>query len=105
MFDQLRRRTSAGSTKHLASDFVCSNPDGSFVDRTAFLKQTARPVGVSNIEIHDLSVRVMGDFALIHARTTYTMPNGNPGSSRYTDAWRREQGRWLAVSAHITPVK
>ncbi|PYO04198.1 MAG: DUF4440 domain-containing protein, partial [Candidatus Rokuibacteriota bacterium] len=28
----------------LAEDFLCSNPDGSLVDRAGFLVQTARPV-------------------------------------------------------------
>ena len=86
----------------LADDFFCSNPDGSLVDRAAFLKQTARPVVISNIEAHDVNIRLMGDFAIIHARTTYTMPDGKPGAGRYTDVWARRNGRWLAVSAHVT---
>jgi ketosteroid isomerase-like protein len=91
--------------RNLAADFVCTNPDGSLVDREQFLKQTALPVNVSNIEAHDVIVRVMGDFAIIHARTTYSLANGQTGSRRYTDVWARRQGRWLAVSAHITPVR
>ena len=55
----------------LAEDFLCSNPDGSLVDRKAFLAQTAVPVKISNLEAQDVSVRLMGDFAIIHARTTY----------------------------------
>jgi ketosteroid isomerase-like protein len=90
---------------HLGADFVCVNSDGSLVDRAAFLKQTALPLAVSNLEVHDVVVRAMGDFALIHARTTFTRADGQTGSNRYTDAWRLEQGRWVAVSAHITPVK
>src|SRR2546426_5725086 len=31
----------------LADDFLCSNPDGSLVDRAGFLKQTALPVKIS----------------------------------------------------------
>ena len=27
----------------------------------------------------------MGDFAIIHARTSYTMPDGQQASGRYTD--------------------
>ena len=38
----------------LAEDFVCSNPDGSLVDRDAFLAQTARPVTISNLTAHDV---------------------------------------------------
>ena len=86
----------------LADDFLCTNPDGSIVDREAFLKQTARPVTISNLQAHDVNVRLMGDFAIIHARTTYARPDGQPGAGRYTDVWARRNGSWLAVSAHVT---
>ncbi|HJQ58351.1 MAG TPA: nuclear transport factor 2 family protein [Vineibacter sp.] len=86
----------------LADDFICSNPDGSLVDRAGFLKQTAVPVKIANIEARDVQVRIMGEFAIIHARTTYTLPDGRPGAGRYTDVWARRDGRWLAVAAHVT---
>ncbi|MGC2317130.1 MAG: nuclear transport factor 2 family protein [Bradyrhizobium sp.] len=86
----------------LADDFFCSNPDKSLVDRAGFLKQTAVPVTIRNLKAHDVNIRVMGDFAIIHAGTTYTMPDGKPGSGRYTDVWARRNGRWLAVSAHVS---
>jgi ketosteroid isomerase-like protein len=86
----------------LADDFLCSNPDGSLVDRKAFLEQTAEPVTIANLEAHEVNVRLMGDFAIIHARTTYTRPDGQAGAGRYTDVWARRGGRWLAVSAHVT---
>lgn len=86
----------------LAPDFLCSNPDGSLVDRAAFLEQTARPVTISNLQAEDVKVRLMGDFAIIHARTTYTTADGRPASGRYTDVWARRDGQWLCVSAHVT---
>ena len=86
----------------LADDFLCSNPDGSLVDRQGFLRQTALPVRISNLEAHDIKVRIMGDFAIIHARTAYATPDGGSGSGRYTDVWARRNGAWLAVSAHVT---
>jgi ketosteroid isomerase-like protein len=86
----------------LADDFMCSNPDGSLIDRAAFLRQTAQPVKISNLEAHDVNVRLMGDFAIIHARTSYTLPEGRQVSGRYTDVWARRGGEWLAVSAHVT---
>src|SRR5256885_9482310 len=79
----------------LADDFLCSNPDGSLVDRAGFLKQTAVPVKISGLQAHEVNVRLMGDFAIIHARTTYTGPDGRAGSGRYTDVWARRHGRWL----------
>jgi ketosteroid isomerase-like protein len=86
----------------LAEDFVCSNPDGSLVDRAGFLTQTARPVTIADLEAHDVDVRLLGDVAIIHARTTYALPDGRQGGGRYTDVWARRDGRWLAVAAHVT---
>jgi uncharacterized protein (TIGR02246 family) len=86
----------------LAPDFLCSNPDGSLVDREKFLKQTARPVTIANLEADAVNVRLFGDFAIVHARTTFTGVDGRAGSGRYTDVWARRDGRWLAISAHVT---
>jgi ketosteroid isomerase-like protein len=86
----------------LAADFYCSNPDKSLVDRAGFLKQTAIPVTIRNLEAHDVRIRVMGDFAIIHARTSYTTPDGQQASGRYTDCWAKQNGRWCAVSAHVS---
>jgi ketosteroid isomerase-like protein len=86
----------------LAEDFYCTNPDKSLVDRAGFLKQTAVPVTIKNLEAHDVKIRVMGDFAIIHAATSYTTPDGKPALGRYTDCWAQQNGRWLAVSAHVS---
>ena len=86
----------------LAEDFYCSNPDKSLVDRAAFLKQTANPVAIKNLKAEDVKIRILGDFAIIHARTSYTMPDGQDAHGRYTDCWARQDGKWLAVSAHVS---
>ena len=85
-----------------AVGIVLTAASGSPVDRSAFLKQTAQPVTISGLEAHDVNVRIMGDVALIHARTTCAGPDGRPRAGRYTDVWARRHGRWLAVSAHVT---
>ena len=86
----------------LAEDFYCSNPDKSLVNRAAFLKQTAVPVTIKNLKAEDVKIRVLGDFAIIHARTSYTTPDGQQASGRYTDCWAKQNGKWLAVSAHVS---
>src|SRR5215475_14163066 len=58
----------------LAADFLCSNPDGSLVDKAQFLAQTAKPVTISSLAIDDVRIRIVGDrgdVALIHARTSF----------------------------------
>jgi ketosteroid isomerase-like protein len=86
----------------LAEDFLCSNPDGSLVDKNQFLAQTARPVTISGLAVQDVRVRILGDVAIIHARTSYTTADSKQRNGRYTDVWARRDGRWLAVSAHVT---
>jgi len=43
----------------------------------------------------------MGNFAIIHARTTYQTPAGK-SAGRYTDIWSRREGRWVCIAAHVT---
>jgi hypothetical protein len=59
---------------HLAPDFFNTNPDGSFIDRKMFLAQIGRGSSVKNIREHDVMIRILGDFAIIHARTSYKNP-------------------------------
>ena len=86
----------------LADDFLCSMPDASLLDRKAFLEYSAQPVIIRNLQAYEVNVRLMGDFAIIHARTSYTAVDGTTGGGRYTDVWARRNGKWVAVSAHVT---
>jgi ketosteroid isomerase-like protein len=85
----------------LSDDFLNTNPDGSLVDKAGFLKQIAPPAKIKDLACGDVNIRIMGDFAIIHARTTYTSLDGRPGQGRYTDIWARRDGRWLCVAAQV----
>jgi ketosteroid isomerase-like protein len=85
----------------LAEDFLNTNPDGSLVDKAGFLKQIAPPAKIRDLACHDVKLRVMGDFAIIHARTSYRSLDGKPGRGRYTDIWARRNGRWVCVAAQV----
>jgi ketosteroid isomerase-like protein len=86
----------------LSEDFLNTNPDGSFVDRAGFLAQIARGATISDLQEHDVRIRLFGDVAIIHARTTFRKPDGQKGAGRYTDVYARRQGRWLCVAAQVT---
>jgi ketosteroid isomerase-like protein len=85
----------------LSDDFLNTNPDGSLIDRAGFLKQIAPKAKISNLACHDVNIRVMGDFAIIHARTSYALPGGRQGNGRYTDIWAKRGGKWLCVAAQV----
>jgi ketosteroid isomerase-like protein len=86
----------------LAEAFYCSNPDGTLINREGFLAQTARPVTIANLRAEDVMIRLFGDVAIIHARTSFTKPDGSHGAGRYTDVWHRQSDGWRCVSAHVT---
>jgi len=88
--------------ENLSEDFVNSNPDCTLVDRAGFLAQIAKPSAAKNIQCEDVRIRMLGEVALIHARTTYIKPDGRPGAGRYTDVWAKRKGRWVCVAANVT---
>lgn len=88
--------------RNLSDDFMNTNPDGTLIDKAAFLAQIARGSAVQRIAAHDVMVRLLGGFAIIHARTTYVKPDGSIGEGRYTDDWQLREGTWQCVSAHVT---
>jgi hypothetical protein len=104
--DEYNRSVQEGDVQRfgeiLADDFLCSNPDGTLIDRDAFLKKTALPVTISNLKTHDVNIRILGEYAIIHAATMFNLQDGTPSKGRYTDVWERRNGKWLAVSAHVT---
>jgi len=86
----------------LAEDFRCSNPDGTLLERSEFLEQTARPVSVTGLRPEDVEIRIFNDCAVIHARTAYKDAQGQDRMGRYTDVWIKRGGEWRAISAHVT---
>lgn len=89
--------------EHLSEDFLNSNPDGSLADKAQFIAGLSKSGAVSNLAYDDVRIRLIGaDTAIIHARTNYLKPDGQPGAGRYTDIWVRGGGRWRCVAAHVT---
>jgi uncharacterized protein (TIGR02246 family) len=86
----------------LAPDFLCTNSDGTLVDRDEFLTRTRAAARLQRMDVDDVRIRLLGDVAIIHARTTFVLGDGRPGTGRYTDIWALRDGHWLAVAAHVT---
>ena len=82
-----------------ADDFMVSTPDGSLLDRAEYLKLVAQPSTISGLVAEDVRVRILGDFAIIHARFNSRFADGKPRRGRYTDNYARRDGTWVAVSA------
>ena len=91
--------------EHLADDFVCIDSSGSVLDREEFLVDTAGGPGVKSYALKEVQIRTYGPVAVVQARGEYTRPDGTTGTSRYTDVWALQDGKWKTVSAQITRIQ
>ena len=90
---------------HLAPDYVVVSSDGSIKDRAAALADFARPVYAEHIKsfpVDKVRIRRFDDIALVHAENAFEMKDGRVGVNRYTDIWRKRDGKWQCIAAHIT---
>jgi ketosteroid isomerase-like protein len=90
--------------EHLSHDFVCTLGDGRRIGKAEFLRGTEGGPSVSDVTFDEIDVRPFGHVALVHGVTHYTKPDGERGSTRYTDVWLSHDGRWQAVAAQLTRV-
>jgi ketosteroid isomerase-like protein len=100
--DAFMHSDSAAYNRLLADDFYATNPDGSFVGKSEFLRLAAQPHSVVEFHAEDVKIRVYGTLAIINARTPAVRRDGTRGVTRYTDTWAFRDGEWKAVGAQVT---
>jgi ketosteroid isomerase-like protein len=86
----------------LAEDFTATLPDLVFRDRREFLDLIAQPRPFTDLTLRHVSVRILGDVALLHGRVTYTTKHdGQPREALYTDTYQRRNGKWMCVAGEV----
>ena len=84
----------------LAEDFMASLPDFLLRDKKQFLDMMAAPRPFAELKADEVRIRLLGDFAIIHAHMTLRTADGVQRQGRYTDDWQRRDGKWLCVGAN-----
>jgi ketosteroid isomerase-like protein len=86
-------------SEFLADDFVVQTP-GVTRDREQYLEYIAGPRPFTDLTLLESRVRLLGDVALIHGRTSYRLvSDGSIQEALYTDAYQKRDGVWLCISA------
>jgi|SRR5690242_889320 len=82
----------------LAEDFTASLPDFLLRDKKQFLDMTAAPRPFTDLKADDVRIRLLDDFAIIHAHMTLRTADGVLRQGRYTDDYQRRDGKWVCVA-------
>ena len=90
----------------LADTFVYTDYDGSFMNKSEYMKWVAAPEQKAD-HLYDegLTVHVYGNAAIVTGIYRETGTNkGKPYTirSRFTDTWIKRSGVWLCVASHST---
>jgi hypothetical protein len=85
----------------LAEDCTATLPDLVFRNRQQLLDLIAQPRPFTDLQAHDVQIRILGAFALIHGRVTYTTLDGVNREARYTDDYQRRNGQWVCIAANV----
>lgn len=90
--------------------FVCLSSSGQYIEKAAYLAHWATafdPDVVIYWDTRDERISVHGDTALVRATNKHTERQGGldvTGMTAYTDAYIRQDGRWLCIQAQLTTV-
>jgi hypothetical protein len=88
----------------LADDFTGVLADGRIIDKAEFLRQAARPPDAADLKLHDVTIRLLGDAAVVSAYVTYRRAGGPEVRTRYTNVCVRRSGDWRVVWVQWTRV-
>jgi ketosteroid isomerase-like protein len=86
-------------SEFLAEDFIVQTPAATR-NRQEYLEYIAQPRPFKDLTMRECAIRILGDVALIHGRSTYTMlAGGAQQDATYTDVYQKREGTWLCVAA------
>lgn len=90
--------------ENLTDDFRETAPDGTILDKSAFLQKIRSRAGGEHegVTAGELEIRVFHDLAIVHAIPTTVLENGETRTGgRYTDVYYKIADRWFCVTAHL----
>lgn len=106
--DALVKRDQAVIDRIAADDWLLTDPEGKLVEKAksdADLKSGA--ITFESFHLDELKVRVFGETAIAYGLETEKSKyqgKDTSGQYRFTDVFIKRNGRWQAISTHLTRV-
>ena len=108
LFDAISRADAAARERIAADDLIYITHYGSALNKAEWIAHVTKPAPPSSKQIRDeLSVRVLGDTAIVTGRLTMkiVLPQSiGKVQSRYTNVYAKRQGQWRLITAQVTEV-
>ena len=88
----------------LADEFAGVLADGRVIDKAEFLREAAIKPDAADLRLHDVTIRVYGDSAMVMAAVTYKRHDGLAVRTRYSTLYVRRDGHWSIAWVQWTRV-
>jgi ketosteroid isomerase-like protein len=92
----------------VAADFTFIEPDGSIVDRSAYLADREHnPAQIHSFEISEMQVKILGDSALVSGLSTVDESIAGRRYNyqlRWKEMWVKNGNAWQVMAGQATPV-
>lgn len=85
----------------LADDFTATLPGPAFLNKKEFLHMMSQPRPFTELKCENVDIRILDDFALVHAQMSFRALDGTLHEGRYTDDWQKRDGEWKCVAANV----
>ena len=106
--EALVKRDAAAIARIESPDWTLADPDGNLVTKaTADANLKSGAVAFESVHNDEMNVRVFGDTAIAYGLVTEKMTlqgKDASGQFRFTDVFIKREGRWQAVSTHLSRV-
>jgi len=105
LLDAVKAKDAAKLKAFYTPDYTFTDPDGKMMTADERLKGLARPEAGTSDSFSDIKARIYGTTGVVTGMGSGKTSGGAPTSSRFTQVWTWQNGRWMLAASHVSRVK
>ncbi|MDX6711857.1 MAG: hypothetical protein QOH96_2873 [Blastocatellia bacterium] len=105
LLDAVKAKDAAKLKAYYTPDYTFTDPDGKMMTADERLKVLASPEAGTSDSFSDIKARIYGTTGVVTGIGTGKNSGGAPTSTRFTQVWTWQNGRWMLAASHVSRVK
>ncbi len=105
LLDAVKAKDAAKLKAYYTPDYTFTDPDGKMMTADERLKVLASPDAGTFNTFSDIKARLYGTTGVVTGMGTGKNSDGTPASTRFTQVWTWQNGRWMLAASHVSRVK